>query len=130
MFLGLLAAVVGAWALHHLRDATNTCVPGVTHSEIFGVTTSCLNQVGLEYVSMGILLAGMFTFVFALLLMKKQRNSKSIAMDGGRRLIGTPGESPELRQHFSVQFRKRGGSESAPSEGSGPRTEDGKTSDK
>ena len=37
---------------------------------LFGISSNCVNQVGLEYISMG-LIAGMFTFVFALLLMKE-----------------------------------------------------------
>lgn len=123
MFLGLLAAGVGAWSLHHLRDQSSTCVPGVTRSEIFGISSNCVNQVGLEYISMGILIAGMFTFVFALLLMKRQRNSRLISPDGSRRLIGTPGESLEMRRRFSSQFRKKGDEGRVAADPAGPRDE-------
>jgi hypothetical protein len=100
LVLGLVAAGVGAWSLHHVRQETATCVPHSAGSAGFGVSTTCLNQVGAEYVSMGVIIAGFFVFLFALLLMSRDKATRHKPIRPERRLIGTPGEDTSQRRLF------------------------------
>jgi hypothetical protein len=120
MVLGFLAAVVGGWTLHHLHVETATCVPHSARTPGFGVSSNCLDQVGQEYVAFGVLMLGLFVFAFALLLMRRHRNSKKAPIHGERDLIGTPGGIPLVRRQADSyhptgrEGRKRG---SAPPRG-------------
>jgi len=105
MVLGFVTAVAGAWTLHHLRQEVATCVP---RSAGYGVTPSCLNQVGKEYVSFGVLMGGLFVFAFALLLLRRERLSKHAPVHAERDLIGTPGGVGLVRRQAEILHRSEG----------------------
>src|ERR1019366_7378004 len=106
MVIGFMAAVAGAWTLHHIRTEVAACAPP---SAGFGVTPSCLNQVGKEYISFGVLLGGLFVLAFSLLLMRRERLSKKAPVHAERDLIGTPGGIPLVRRQAELLHRSEGG---------------------
>lgn len=110
MALGLIAAAVGGWTLHHVRSTEATCVPHTAGSAGFGVSTNCLNQVGAEYISLGVIVAGVFVFLGALLLMNRERAIRKVAEHPERRLIGTPGEHTQVDERIAkYDGRQRAG---------------------
>jgi hypothetical protein len=122
MVIGFMAAVAGAWELHHLRAEVAACAPP---SAGFGVTPSCLNQVGKEYLSFGVLMGGLFVLALALLLMRRERLSKKAPVHAERDLIGTPGGIPLVRRQAELLHRSEGGGSVKRS--SPPRTSDDRT---
>ncbi|MFI5035627.1 MAG: hypothetical protein ACHQFZ_05425 [Acidimicrobiales bacterium] len=113
LVLGLAAVVAGAIALHHLRVQSEHCVPPPPGTPGFGVSSSCINQVGLEFVCFAVVMVGLFTFAFALVLMNRDRNARQEYRRPERRAIGTPGEDPELRHRFGSVRLGDGGDESS-----------------
>ncbi len=99
MLLGAAAAIAGGIWLHHARQVSTNCVPHTAGNPGFGVTANCLNQVGIEYVSFGIMIAGLFIIVLTVLLMDRDRAGRYKAPHRDNRHIGTPGEDPAVRLH-------------------------------
>jgi hypothetical protein len=99
---GTAATIGGAWWLHLARARSINCVPHSAGNPGFGVTANCLNQVGVEYVSFGVMMAGLFIIVLALLLLDRHRAGRYRAAHRDQRHIGTPGEDPALRRHYAV----------------------------
>lgn len=99
LMFGIAATIVGAWWLHLARARSINCVPHSAGNPGFGVTANCLNQVGVEYVSFGVMMAGLFIIVLALLLLDRHRAGRYTAAIRDQRHIGTPGEDPALRRH-------------------------------
>ena len=112
MALGLIAVAVGGWTLHHVRSQQATCVPHTAGSAGFGVSTSCLNQVGAEYISLGVIVVGIFVFLGALLLLNRERMTRRATADLEHRLVGTPGQTAKTDERFA-KYDGRGGTASA-----------------
>ncbi len=110
LLIGASAAVAGGIWLHHARQVSTNCVPHTAGNPGFGVTANCLNQVGVEYVSFGIMIAGLFIIVLTLVLMDRDRAGRYKAPLRDNRHIGTPGEDPSVRLHKYVPS----GTQSAP----------------
>ncbi|HVB70884.1 MAG TPA: hypothetical protein VND83_05210 [Acidimicrobiales bacterium] len=99
LLMGASATVAGGIWLHHARQMSTNCVPHTAGNPGFGVTANCLNQVGVEYVSFGIMIAGLFIIVLTLVLMDRDRAGRYKAPKRDDRHIGTPGEDPAVRLH-------------------------------
>ncbi|MGH7175496.1 MAG: hypothetical protein ACREGR_04015 [Minisyncoccia bacterium] len=112
--IGVAAALVGAWSLHRVRDEAASCQLHSVSKPGFGISSSCLDQVHLEYLAFGVLIAGLFVVAFGLLLMRKYRNVKGLAR-GERHFFGTPGESPEFAQAMKDRYGSRPATSSMPS---------------
>lgn len=109
---GMAATIGGAWWLHHARAQSTHCVPRSAGNPGFGITANCLNQVGVEYLSFGVMISGLFIIVIALLIMDRHRAGRNKPVHREQRHIGTPGEDPALRRHHDVARSKS--SEAAP----------------
>ena len=104
LIVGAAAVIVGAWSLHRVRVETATCQNSSTYHPGFGVGQTCLDQVWYNYLGFGLMLAGLFTVGFALLMMRKHHNIKGISGDTARRLIGTPGEDLEVKEALRGRY--------------------------
>ena len=99
---------MGAWALHRVRAETATCQAQSTYRPGFGASATCLDQVWFNYLAFGILIAGLFTVAFALLMMRKHHNIRGLSANRRKSLVGTPGEDPTIRETFSTAYGSRG----------------------
>jgi len=120
MALGLIAVTVGGWTLHHVRSQQATCVPHTAGSAGFGVSTSCLNQVGAEYISLGVIVVGIFVFLGALLLLNRERMTRRTKADLEHRLVGTPGQRQETNEQFAKYDGRSGTASATPPQGDDP----------
>lgn len=103
LVLGILAVGVGAWSLRHVRTSSLACTPHSGGTGGYGLTSGCLNQVWLEYLSFALILAGAIVASIALMLMSRSRRHEAQrqAPNAELRLLGTPGEDPQLRQQLA-----------------------------
>ncbi|MGH7175497.1 MAG: hypothetical protein ACREGR_04020 [Minisyncoccia bacterium] len=93
LVLGLVAAAVGTWSLYRVHSEAVGCTLSSLQSPTFGASSTCLNQVWLEYTSFGVLLAGLFAMAIALLLMRRRSHAPAEASHRRYRYVGTPGEA-------------------------------------
>jgi len=125
LLLGATATIAGAIWLHHARQVSVDCVPHTAGNPGFGVTSNCLNQVGVEYVSFGITMAGLFIIVLALLLMDRDRAAKYKPANRDNRHIGTPGQDPGLRpRNYAPATNRPEPPEDTSASSSGPSLDD------
>lgn len=104
LVLGVAAVAVGAWSLRHVRTSTLLCTPHSTSTSGYGLSNGCLNQVWLEYLSFALILGGAIVATIAFMLLKRGRTAHREAGRPELRLLGTPGESPELRHLLGEQL--------------------------
>jgi len=102
LILGIAAAAVGAWTLRHVRTAASACIPHTATTGGYGISNRCLNNVWLEFFAFALIIGGVGVALVALMLMRRGREVTREAQRPGLRLLGTPGEDPELKQQLAA----------------------------